>query len=111
MKKIISLVILLSSIVIFSCNTHKKKTVKDEKDSRHIERVIIKTANKESVDKIVSSFKKCQLAFVKNISAPMNIYLFEFNKKICQSASLIEELKANEFVEMAEIDKELNMRN
>jgi len=82
-----------------------------EKDSRHIERVIVKTSNKESVNKIVSNFNKCNLAFVKNISAPMNIYLFEFDKKMCQSASLIEELTALEFVEMAEIDKDLDIRN
>jgi len=83
----------------------------DEKDGRHIERVIVKTSNKESVNNIVSNFKKCELTFVKNINVPMNIYLFEYDKKLCQSASLIEELKALEFVEMAEIDKDLNMRN
>jgi len=97
--------------VIFSCNTHKKNAVMDENESRHTERVIVKTKDKESVDKIVSDFSKCRLAFVKNINVPMNIYLLEFDKKMCPSASLIEELKALEFVEMAEIDKDLDMRN
>ncbi len=109
--KVRSIYFILTTLMLcVACHPRVKNDGLDNGELSIDSNLIVKATSADAIPIIERSFNSCNLKFVKNISVPLKLYLFNFDKAKCEVNELMERLKQLDEVEMVEVDKKLSPR-
>jgi hypothetical protein len=106
--KLLYVLSLSSLLSLFSCKSNLQNVPVSEKEAPT---VLIDLKDGTSPESLILEFSEINLIKLKQISRPLNIFLFSFDRRKIALDELLDNLKKSPYVEDAQSNKKVTNRN